>query len=177
MTDSSYIMNSSSQNKYFNHFEHIISVIIYHWFCHLSYVQVGAGKHIGGWGQTKHPNTPFALQYGRSAPILQHRGSRENQYFTKNRKKLHYQLPASLTRYKNRKTDKRSLRIANSKSTADAILEQGNPPKSRSVSPGLSSFPSFNTLGRSKLPSSQFSCRDRAPGYYADIELDCKVRG
>ena len=136
---------------------------------------MGAGKHIGRWGQSKHPNTPFAVQHGRSAPLLQHKISRENQYVAKERKKLFYELPASLARYRYRKTDKRSLKIAHSKSTADAILEQRKPPKSHFVSPTVSSFPSFNTLGRSKLPSSQFSCRDRAPGYYADIELDCKV--
>ena len=27
-----------------------------------------------------------------------------------------------------------------------------------------------------RIPRTSFSCRDRAPGYYADMEADCQVR-
>ena len=65
-----------------------------------------------------------------------------------------------------------------------ASSQSGNAGHLSSTVPQLSDSWSFYNLGSSrnkrKLPSgketfSEFSCRDRPPGYYADINLGCEV--
>ena len=85
-------------------------------------------------------------------------------------------MPSSKrSRRKSGKADKRSLEIIDPKlKKSDNVYKNIEEPNYSAFS-GLSSFASFNIVGNRNLPQSQFSCRNRAPGYYADIELDCKV--
>ena len=84
----------------------------------------------------------------------------------------------SKTKYSNDKTKKRSLDV-NPKSNRDEDISFSHRKQQPNYSAfsGLSSFASFNLGGNHNMPQSKFSCRSRVPGYYADIELGCKVSG
>ena len=90
---------------------------------------------------------------------------------------MEYELPTTITKGKLDNKEKRSLNVASSKNphTKESIYSNRKQPNYSAFS-GLSSFASFNIFGSRKVPKSRFSCRSRAPGYYADMELGCKVR-
>ena len=112
---------------------------------------------------------------GRSPHLFKHKFSRTDQYYNA-RRVVEYDLPTTITKEKSDK-EKRSLNGARSKNlhTKESIYSQNKEPNYSAFS-GLSSFASFNIFGSRNVPKSRFSCRKRAPGYYADMELGCKVR-
>ena len=87
---------------------------------------------------------------------------------------LTYQLPISISEQKFGNTEKRSLDVSSPIDTRENVHWNSRKP-TQSPFARFSSFASFNTIGRPNIQNSQFTCKNRAPGYYADIELDCKV--
>ena len=138
--------------------------------------KVGLSYCAGNWSPFLQENTNSKLQ-NRLSTKFQHRPLSSDRYTPIGRySDYRDSIPSSKrSRRKSGKADKRSLEIVDPKiRKSDNVYKNIEEPNYSAFS-GLSSFASFNIVGNRNLPQSQFSCRNRAPGYYADIELDCKV--
>ena len=129
------------------------------------------------WSPFYQENTNSRLQ-NRLSTHFQHRPLISDRYAPISRSSQYRSPTQSSTRRRRKleKPDRRSLEIVDSKLSDNKSFNENIEEPNYSAFSGLSSFASFNIIGNRNLPESQFSCRDRAPGYYADIELDCKVR-
>ena len=128
------------------------------------------------WSPFHQENTNSRLQ-NRLSSHFQHRPLSSDRYTPILRSSKYRSPTQSSTRIRRKlgKPDTRSLEIVDSKLSDNINFNKNIEEPNYSAFSGLSSFASFNIIGNRNLPQSQFSCRDRAPGYYADTELDCKV--